>query len=96
MVQVRSLHQHSQHGLAQKVPIGGLTTVAPSLGPQGSIVAASQAEGSVYQLQLVPFHQQAAALADLGEFAEALEVAALLPAEVSDKCRCSRCFHHSW
>lgn len=94
MPQVRSLQRKSQHGMAQRLPIGGMTTAAPSLGSQGCVLVASQAEGSIHQLQMVPFSQQATALADICEFAEALTVASLMAPEVGG--RLHQITYHAW
>lgn len=75
-VQVRSAHRSSDHGLTQKLPIAG-TSVLIACQSSGNIFVAATGSDGIHQLAPVPFDQQARALADLEQFAEALSMIAL-------------------
>lgn len=75
-VQVRSAHRSSDHGLTQKLPIAG-TSVLIACQSTGNIFVAATGSDGIHQLAPVPFDQQARALADLEQFAEALSMIAL-------------------
>lgn len=60
----------------------GMDLVALSAGPGGEVALASSAgDAGIRRLAPLPFEAQANALAARGEFAAALELAALIPAE---------------
>ena len=60
----------------------GMDLVALSTGPGGEVALASSAgDAGIRRLAPLPFERQAAALAERGEFAAALELAALVPPE---------------
>lgn len=69
--------------LCQTLDISGATALAVStqVHPNGSVFVACQAasQSSIHHLVAVPLDQQAEALADLGDFLSALELASLLP-----------------
>lgn len=67
--------------LCQTLDITGTTAVAVSSQLNGSVFVACYTSGhsSIQQLMSVPLDQQAEALADLGDFLSALELASLLP-----------------
>ena len=54
---------------------------APSLGPDGSVYLVASGEAGIRRLVPTPFSLQAQALADAGEFAEALSLAAMMPGD---------------
>ncbi|KAA6422986.1 MAG: vam6 Vps39 isoform X1 [Trebouxia sp. A1-2] len=76
-VQVRSAHRLSDHGLTQKLPIAG-TSVLTACQSSGNIFVAATGSDGIHQLAPVPFDQQAKALADVDQFAEALTMIAYL------------------
>ena len=63
----------------QVVQQKGLTEPATCLTSEGAIVVAAGASGSIHSLQPLPFRPQAEQLAALGQFQEALQLAALIP-----------------
>ncbi|KAK9866881.1 hypothetical protein WJX84_002836 [Apatococcus fuscideae] len=67
--------------LCQNLDIPGATALTVSSQVNGSVFVACQAgtQSSIHHLVAVPLDQQAEALADLGDFLSALELACLLP-----------------
>ena len=67
--------------LCQTLDISGATAVAASNHANGSVFVACHTGGqsTIQELVAVPLDQQAEALADLGDFLSALEIASLLP-----------------
>lgn len=63
----------------QVLPLAGMTLAAPSCLDGGGVAVAAGREGAVRVLRPLPFRQQAEALADAGEFEEALRLAQLMP-----------------
>ncbi len=76
-MQVRSAHRLSDHGLTQKLPIAGTSVLTACLLSGDIFVAATGSDG-IHQLAPVPFDQQARALAEMDQFAEALTMIAFL------------------
>ncbi len=76
-MQVRSAHRLSDHGLTQKLPIAG-TSVLTACQSSGNVFVAATGSDGIHQLAPVPFDQQAKALADVDQFAEALTMSAYL------------------
>lgn len=70
-MQVRSTHRLSDHELVQRLPIAG-THVLTACQSNGHIFIAATGSDGIHQLSPVPFDQQARALADLEQYAEAL------------------------
>lgn len=83
-MQVRSTHRLSDHGLVQSLPIAG-THVLTACHSTGHIFVAATGSDGIHQLTPLPFHQQARALADLNQFAEALT---LLTYAAESQVRC--------
>ena len=67
--------------LTQTLDIAGATALTVSSHTNGSVFVACQAgsQSSIHHLVAAPLNQQAEALADLGDFPSALELASLLP-----------------
>ncbi|KAL0024599.1 hypothetical protein WJX77_001647 [Trebouxia sp. C0004] len=76
-IEVRSAHRLSDHGLTQKLPIAG-TSVLTACQSSGNIFVTATGSDGIHQLAPVPFDQQAKALADVDQFAEALTMIAYL------------------
>ena len=65
----------------QVLPLRDIGAIAPSLGSDGSVYLAVSGEIGIRRLAPVPYDQQARALAEAGDYSEALTMAALMPLE---------------
>jgi len=77
----------------QKLPIAG-TSVLTACQSSGNVFVAATGSDGIHQLAPVPFDQQAKALADVDQFAEALTMIAYLhDSQVHRKacCKCALC-----
>ncbi|KAK9844012.1 hypothetical protein WJX81_001849 [Elliptochloris bilobata] len=78
-VEIRGTARAAAGGPAQVLPLQDMAVAAPSTGADGCVYVASRGDAGIRRLAPVAFATQARALADAGEFAEALELTALIP-----------------